>query len=497
MEGRVKTVSEKIDDNAADLDQALEVAGIGRYNLKYSLAVALLLIAAIVELIGLSLVLPAAVCDLQMTDSQRGLVASIPYIGIILTSYPWGYLVDTCGRKKTVIYSSLAAGLFSVLSGFMPDLTGFAICKLLTSLCLACPSAVPYTFIGEILPSKYRDIILSVTNALQITGTALVPLLAWAILPLDFRISFGLYIFRPWRLLTMIYASLFFVTAGILSFGPESPKYLVSQERYDEALAVLQKMYAGNKRKSPEEYPIKKLIAPPNDRSKGSFITSLKEQTVPLLKWSYLKWLLLNGFLLFGIFSVLNGLYMWVPDVLNRVLTGGGEGKTACQVIADRLNQTSTEDAECDDSIDEITFLVNSVAQISCAVIALVVSSTVKFIGKKNLLLICFFLIGTFAILINVITNDVLFAVLMSSFPIMALAMGPVNAYAVEIFPTHLRGMAVSLSMMLGRTGSIIGTNVAGLLINNACETMFYLFGGLLLLCGVLVFLLPKSRRYV
>ena len=30
---------------------------------------------------------------------------------------------------------------------------------------------------------------------------------------------------------------------------------------------------------------------------------------------------------------------MWVPDVLNRVLTGDGEGMTACDVIFDRLNQ--------------------------------------------------------------------------------------------------------------------------------------------------------------
>lgn len=29
---------------------------------------------------------------------------------------------------------------------------------------------------------------------------------------------------------------------------------------------------------------------------------------------------------------------MWVPDILNRVLTGSGAGLTACEVIAQRLN---------------------------------------------------------------------------------------------------------------------------------------------------------------
>ncbi|XP_075974814.1 putative transporter SVOPL [Anticarsia gemmatalis] len=497
MGDRINTIAENVskeDKHTADLDQALAVAGLGWYNIKYCLVLALFLIAAIVEPVGYSFVLPAAMCDLEMTSSQRGFIASIPYIGIVITSFPWGYLLDTQGRKKVLVISSLIAGVFGILSGFMPDLISFAACKFLTSLCIACPAAAPYTYIGEILPGKYRDIILSITNAMQIAGSALVPLLAWAILPLDFRIDFGAYIFRPWRLLTMIYALVFIIGALLLCFGPESPKYLVSQGKIDEALEVLRVIYAGNKRKSPEDFPIKRLVAPPDNRKKGSFFSSLKAQSWPLLKPPFLKWMALNGFLMFGIFSVLNGLYMWVPDVLNRVMTGGGSGKTACEVIFDRLNQTTTEDAECVDTIDTVTFVINSVANVCCAVIGIAVSSTVKIIGKKRLLVILFFLIGTFCILINFITQDMVFAVLLSSFPIMGLAIGPVNAYAVEIFPTHLRGMAVGLSMMVGRTGSIVGTNVAGILLNAACEVTFYSFGSLLLLCGFLTFLLPKSQ---
>lgn len=101
--------------------------------------------------------------------------------------------------------------------------------------------------------------------------------------------------------------------------------------------------------------------------------------------------------------------------------------------------QTAIEDAECDDSIAQITFIINSVANLSCAAIAVCLSSTVRIIGKKRLLIFVFFVIGTFVVLINFITQYMLFAVLLSSFPIMGLAIGPINAYAVEIFPTHLR----------------------------------------------------------
>lgn len=81
--------------------------------------------------------------------------------------------------------------------------------------------------------------------------------MAWAVLPLDFRIDFGAYFFRSWRLLVILYASFFILAAILMSFGPESPKYLVSQGKPDEALKVLQTIYAKNKGKSPDLYPVR------------------------------------------------------------------------------------------------------------------------------------------------------------------------------------------------------------------------------------------------
>lgn len=51
-------------------------------------------------------------------------------------------------------------------------------------------------------------------------------------------------------------------------------------------------------------FQVKRLKSVDNGRVKSGFLTSLKVQTVPLLKAPYLKWMCLNGFLLFGIFSV-------------------------------------------------------------------------------------------------------------------------------------------------------------------------------------------------
>ncbi|CAG9785739.1 unnamed protein product [Diatraea saccharalis] len=296
----------------------------------------------------------------------------------------------------------------------------------------------------------------------------------------------------------MVYASIFILAAGLLSFGPESPKYLVSQGKHDEALQVLRTMYAANKGKSPEDFPIKSLKIPDEpERSKVSFLKSLRVQSVPLMTPPLVKWLLLNGFLLFGIFNVLNGLWMWVPDVLNRVLSDGGEASmTACDIIA--LGQNATvQEGECNDTINTITYQINAIASVCGALIALAASIAVKCIGKRWLIFATFTVIGVFNILINVTTQQLLFAALLSSLLLSALAIGPINAYSVELFPTNLRGMAVSLSMMIGRSGSIVGANLTGVMINSTCEGMFYMFGSLMLFCALLSFILPRSRSTV
>lgn len=103
------------------------------------------------------------------------------------------------------------------------------------------------------------------------------------------------------------------------------------------------------------------------------------------------------------------------------------------------------EDGECDDTINTQTFVINTIANFCCAIIALIFSSTVKLLGKKTLLIFVYVLIGIFCVLINFVTQNIVFAILLSAIPITGLAIGPINSYAVEIFPTHLRYVLVYL----------------------------------------------------
>jgi Sugar (and other) transporter len=57
------------------------------------------------------------------------------------------------------------------------------------------------------------------------------------------------YEFRPWRLLLLVYAAPGIFGGFWLYKFPESPKFLLSQNRQDEALEVVQWMHRRNKGK--------------------------------------------------------------------------------------------------------------------------------------------------------------------------------------------------------------------------------------------------------
>nr|CAD7578656.1 unnamed protein product [Timema californicum] len=82
-------------------------------------------IALVFELYLSSYLLPAAQCDFQMTAQEKGLLNSISYAGVILSSPLWGFLADTQGRKKILIISLFCDGIIGVLSSLAPNYSTF------------------------------------------------------------------------------------------------------------------------------------------------------------------------------------------------------------------------------------------------------------------------------------------------------------------------------------------------------------------------------------
>lgn len=76
------------------------------------------LMGSTMENLSIGYIMPYAKCDLNFSTSQQGILASVSFLGIISTSYLWGFFVDTWGRQKVLSVATLSGVFFSVLAAF-------------------------------------------------------------------------------------------------------------------------------------------------------------------------------------------------------------------------------------------------------------------------------------------------------------------------------------------------------------------------------------------
>ncbi|XP_034828591.2 synaptic vesicle glycoprotein 2C-like [Maniola hyperantus] len=479
---------EKLDNNTeVDLETALELCGVGRYQMFHCALMVIILGAAMLEMIGSSFVLPAAACDLDIPDHLRGIITSIPNIGVILTAPFWGRAADTFGRKPVLLLSTAVAGVIALLASFMPNLLSFALCKFAGSLFLSCPSSLGFAYAGELVPRLKRDLAVLVCNALLMLFASLCPIFAWGVLSYNWQ-GLG---FQPWRVLTAVYATPLVLAAAWLTQARESPKFLVTKGKPAEALEVLRHIFAFNSRREKNTYCVTSLKSEDDKPMDGEGAASVGSRSAwALLRPPHLKWLLLAGFLMFGLFALLNGLFLFAPNTINKMMTQADQPATICMLMNQPANQTA--DAACVDSISYDTFQITAVMSVIYGVLVLLLSLSP--LSKKVLLAGMYAVVGANCVVSALTSNRIIAGISMSALQITALGIGPLCAYTVQLFPTSLRGTAVGAVLMFGRLGSVTGANAAGIFLAGACTATFYGFAALLFLCAALSFLLPRDQ---
>lgn len=167
--------------------------------------------------------------------------------------------------------------------------------------------------------------------------TGVMPLLAWQVINRSW--SFAVPIlsihFKPWRLFVIVCGLPSLISGLGLLPVPESPKYLLGQGRQADTIKILQRVYwlnGGNGRKNQPlqigaiieeqesvEFRMKSFAVGTSSSGSWLVIRSMWAQTVPLFQKGALKVTLLASVLQFGIFSNSSGVYLWLPEVLNRM----------------------------------------------------------------------------------------------------------------------------------------------------------------------------------
>lgn len=109
-------------------------AEFGKFNVYLIVVSGFIMATSIIETLSISFVLPASECELRFSSTQKGILSGVGFAGIITSSYVWGFLSDTKGRRAVIVPSLLLAFGCSLLSSFSPDFWSLAAFRFLHGL---------------------------------------------------------------------------------------------------------------------------------------------------------------------------------------------------------------------------------------------------------------------------------------------------------------------------------------------------------------------------
>jgi len=187
---------------------------------------------------------------LQLTETQVGLTASAYLAGAVVGALFFGWLTDRLGRKKLFTITVLIYLVATIASGFAWNFTSFALFRFVTGMGIGGEYAAVNATIQELIPARKRGFTDLVINGSFWLGAALGAL--GAVVALDPGVidpELG------WRVAFVIGGLIGLVVLLLRRFIPESPRWLVTHGRPEEASEVVRAIEARVERETGRPLP--------------------------------------------------------------------------------------------------------------------------------------------------------------------------------------------------------------------------------------------------
>ena len=166
-----------------------------------------------------------------LSVQQIGYINTIFSIGMLIGSFIFGMVSDRFGRRKALIIAACVFSTFSLLNGLAPNPAVFTLMRFLTGVGLCGVIVVAPTYIVEILPAKNRGRLFGITLGCGYLGIPLIAVLCNIIIPMGTD---------HWRYVYILGCAGYVVALLSLKFLQESPRWLVSKGRVQEAEAIVE-----------------------------------------------------------------------------------------------------------------------------------------------------------------------------------------------------------------------------------------------------------------
>ena len=118
----------------------------------------------------MSVYLPVVVKDLQgdldaaELNNISGFINALFIFGWAFGGFSWGLISDRIGRKNALLYAIACYGIFTVLTGMMPQWTGVVVCRFMSGFGVGGVLVVSFTLLSEVWPPKSKAVITGIIS---------------------------------------------------------------------------------------------------------------------------------------------------------------------------------------------------------------------------------------------------------------------------------------------------------------------------------------------
>lgn len=415
------------------IDSALDQAGTGPFQRRLLGIFGLVWAADAMQVLAVGFTAPSIAASFGLTVPEALQTGTLFFLGMMIGAALFGRIADRIGRRRVLLVTVACDGLFGLASVFAPNFALLLVARFLTGVAVGGTLPVDYAMMAEFLPSDRRGRWLVMLEAFWAIGTVVVALAAWA------AASAGLA--DAWRTILLVTAIPALIGFWLRLMVPESPLYLLSKGRGDEARAVIDRVLMANG-KTPLSEP---LVAGEAPRTVRLLSPALRKRTLLMLA----VWFLVS-LSYYGIFT-------WMPARLAGEGFGFVRGYGFLVVVA--------------------------LAQLPGYALA---AWGVERIGRRPTL-IGFLLLSAAGCVLFVIAGNaslVATAILLMSFALLG-TWGALYAYTPELYPTAARASGMGAAGAMARLGGLLAPSLLSLLIARSFGAAVALFAVLLIFAAI------------
>uniref|UniRef100_A0A1B0B2L7 Major facilitator superfamily (MFS) profile domain-containing protein n=1 Tax=Glossina palpalis gambiensis TaxID=67801 RepID=A0A1B0B2L7_9MUSC len=453
-----------------------------------------LVMAVTVELMGMSIIAPASQCDLKTNQIQMTALNCSAFMGVVVSLYFWAVLADSYGRRWVLLVSTSLSTCVSLTSALMPTFPLFIAMRFCVGLFIAGPSFAAITYLAEFCTFYHRRITIIYMAMFQGIAMVYCPVMATLFIHQKWTYDLGFIVYKPWRFLMLLNSLPGLVGIFLLIGLPESPEILLCTQRKQKCINVVKWIYRVNKRKEMD------WLVEPEDLSCPGYrivdkqtCVELMNQGRPLFKKPYVVPFLSSCVVMSGLFFLGNGLGIWFTDLRNRRIDEDLESYTICANMR-RFKEFYSELDGCQVTLKSFrdSMFLGATYLIMFNGVALLLRNVSPKIIVVALQILCFLLGGVLPWIAHETATSVIFIIFLA-IPNCLIAL--VSGIVIEFTSADLRGKAVCLCILIGRSGMITGTFLVGYAMDANCELTYTLFGLYALGCSVVSVLLPGKWK--